>query len=186
MRTRRTMDFELGEEFARVLAEMTQSLVCVLDEEGRVLLFNDACEQATGFSRDEVIGRSLSETLVPPEESDAFREVLAFIWSTGHASPQVGHWQTKDGGRRLIAWSNQPVQATGTTPAYLITSGTDLTEREQSAGEAAEDPGRSSSRSGGSPRSKGRSGASQPSLPRRRARTACSWRFRRSARACSR
>ena len=57
MGTRRTMDFELGEEFARVLAEMTRSLDCVLDEEGRVLLFNDACERATGFSRDEVIGR---------------------------------------------------------------------------------------------------------------------------------
>ena len=134
---RRTMDFELGEEFARVLAEMTQSLVCVLDEAGRVLLFNDACERATGFSRDEVIGRPLAETLIPPEESEAFRELLAFIWSTGHASPQVGHWRTKDGGRRLIAWSNKPLHATAATPAYLVTSGIDLTERELSAGERA-------------------------------------------------
>ena len=47
-----TGEFELGDEFARVLAETTQSLVCVLDREGRVLLFNDACERATGYSRE--------------------------------------------------------------------------------------------------------------------------------------
>jgi PAS domain S-box-containing protein len=128
---RRTTDFELGDEFARVLAETTQSLVCVLDEAGRVLLFNDACERATGFSRDDVIGRELADTLIPPDEGDAFREVLTVIWSTGHASPQVGHWRTKDGGLRLIAWSNRPVPATATTPAYLVASGIDLTEREE-------------------------------------------------------
>ena len=131
MSTRRpSTDFELGDEFARVLAETTQSLVCVLDEAGRALLFNDACERATGFSRDEVIGRDLTDTLIPPEESDAFREVLAYIWSSGDASPQVGHWRTKDGGLRLIAWSNKLVPATASAPAYLVASGIDLTERE--------------------------------------------------------
>lgn len=122
-------EFKLGDEFATVLAETTQSLVCVLDEEGRVLLFNDACERATGFSRDEVLGRPLADFAIPPEEREAFGEVLAFIWSTGHASPQVGHWQTKDGGRRLIAWSNKPVLRTGDSPGYLVTTGIDLTDR---------------------------------------------------------
>ena len=126
---RHSNGFEPGDEFARVLAETTQSLVCVLDEAGRVLLFNDACERATGFSRDEVLGRELAEVLVPPEERDAFREVLSFIWKTEHPSPQVGHWQTKSGGRRLIAWSNKPVPATASSPGYLVTSGLDLTER---------------------------------------------------------
>jgi PAS domain S-box-containing protein len=122
-------DFELGEEFAAVLAETTQSLVCVLDEGGRVVLFNDACERATGFTRDEVLGRVLAEVLLPQEEREAFGEVLAFIWSTGHSSPQVGHWQTKDGGRRLIAWSNKPVLPTDGAPGYLVTTGIDLTDR---------------------------------------------------------
>ena len=34
--------------FATVLTETTQSLVCVLDPNGVILLFNDACERATG------------------------------------------------------------------------------------------------------------------------------------------
>ena len=121
--------FELDDAFAAALAETTQSLVCVIDREGRVMLFNDSCERATGFARDEVLGRTLFDTVIPREEADAFREVLAFIWKTGYSSPQVGHWQTKDGGRLLIAWSNKPVKGSDGSPAYLVTSGTDLTDR---------------------------------------------------------
>jgi PAS domain S-box-containing protein len=132
---RPTGDFRLGDEFARVLAETTQSLVCVLDEDGCIVLFNDACERATGFSRDEVLGRKLADTLIPTEESEAFKEVLGFIWKTGHSSPQVGNWLSKDGERLLIAWSNRPVPATSTSPAYLVTSGIDLTGRGQSPDE---------------------------------------------------
>jgi PAS domain S-box-containing protein len=54
-------DFVLGDEFARVLAETAQELVCVLDSEGRILLFNDACERATGYRRKELLGRDARE-----------------------------------------------------------------------------------------------------------------------------
>ncbi len=134
---RQSDDFRLGDEFARVLAETTQSLVCVLDQSGCVLLFNDACERATGFSREEAIGRDVADFAIPPEEREAFHEVLAFIWKTGHASPQVGHWQTKEGGRRLIAWSNRLVPATEDAAAYLVTTGIDLTDRTPTPDEPA-------------------------------------------------
>src|SRR3954464_13040980 len=49
--------FVVGESFARILTETTQSLVCVLAPDGRILLFNEACERATGFAREEVLGR---------------------------------------------------------------------------------------------------------------------------------
>jgi PAS domain S-box-containing protein len=122
-------DFVLGDDFARVLTETTQSLVCVLDEQGRILLFNDACERATGYAREEVIGRDAREVVIPPEEAEAFADVLAYIWKTGLSSPQVGHWQTKDGERRLIAWSNKLMPAANGRPSYLVTTGLDLSER---------------------------------------------------------
>ena len=186
----RNSNFELGDAFAEVLTETTQSLVCVLDRDGRIMLFNDACERTTGFTRNEVLGRPLFESVIPREEADAFREVLAFIWRTGHSSPQVGHWQTKDGGRRLIAWSNKPVKGADGVPAYLVTSGIDLTDRVEGA-ESREpamdgDPGRSWPRSDGSLRNSGHSaGWRRSSLPRR-ARSASSWPCRPNAPACSR
>ena len=100
-------EFVPGESFARVLTETTQSLVAVFDREGRILLFNEACEQATGFSRAEVIGRDARDFVIPPEEREAFGEFITYVFSTGAQAPQVGHWMTKDGGRRLNNTSHE-------------------------------------------------------------------------------
>jgi PAS domain S-box-containing protein len=125
----RSAEFPVGESFARTLTEATQSLVCVLDREGRILLFNEACERATGFRRAELIGRDARDFVIPPEEREAFGEFLEYVWKTGTPAPQVGHWLTKDGGRRLIAWSNKPMAGADGMPASLVTTGIDLTDR---------------------------------------------------------
>jgi PAS domain S-box-containing protein len=122
-------EFVVGESFARALTEATQSLVCVLDRDGCILLFNEACERATGFAREEVLGRDARTCVIPPEEREAFGEFLAYVWKTGVPSPQVGHWQAKDGGRRLIAWSNKPIAGADGALASLVTTGIDLTDR---------------------------------------------------------
>jgi PAS domain S-box-containing protein len=119
----------LDESFARILTETTQSLVCALDRDGRILLFNDACERATGFRREEVLGRDAREFVIPPEEREAFGEFLAYVWESGVPAPQVGHWQTRDGGRRLIAWSNKRMAGADGVPIAVVTSGVDLTDR---------------------------------------------------------
>jgi PAS domain S-box-containing protein len=126
-------EFVLGDDFARVLTETTQALVCVLDSGGRILLFNDACERTTGYGRDEVLGRDARESVIPVEESEAFADVLSYIWRTGLSSPQVGHWTTKDGGRRLIAWSNRLMPAVDGNGSYLVTTGIDLTKSVEEA-----------------------------------------------------
>src|SRR3954471_9145097 len=123
-------EFPVGESFARTLTEATQSLVCVLDRHGRILLFNEACERATGFRRHELIGRDARDFVIPPEEREAFGEFLEYVWTTGTPAPQVGHWLSKDGGRRLIAWSNKPMAGTDGMPESLVTTGIDLTDRQ--------------------------------------------------------
>ena len=125
----KSKDFELGESFAAALTETTQSLVCVYDREARILLFNDACERATGYLREEVLGRDARDFVIPPEERDAFGEFLAYVWKTGSPSPQVGHWRTKAGGRLLVAWSNKPLSGPDGAPSTLVTTGIDLTDR---------------------------------------------------------
>jgi PAS domain S-box-containing protein len=137
--------FVVGESFARILTETTRSLVCVLDRDGRILLFNEACEHATGYRRDEVLGRDARDLVIPPEEREAFGEFLTYVWRTGAPSPQVGHWRTKQGRLRLIAWSNHPMPGAGGEPAALVTTGIDLTDRESPSrdveGALAADPG---------------------------------------------
>jgi PAS domain S-box-containing protein len=121
--------FILDEPFARILTEATQSLICVFDRAGRILLFNDAAERATGWRREEVLGRDAREFVIPPEEREAFGEFLAHVFNSGSPSPQVGHWRTRAGGRRLVAWSNKPMAGPDGRPRSLVTSGIDLTDR---------------------------------------------------------
>jgi PAS domain S-box-containing protein len=130
-----TPDFTLGDEFAKVLTETTMSLVCVLDQDGRILFFNDACERVTGFTRGEVIGGDARDFVIPPEEAEAFGEVLAYVWATGLSSPQVGHWLAKDGERKLIAWSNRLMPSADGGAALLVTAGIDLSASTPSAAE---------------------------------------------------
>ena len=100
--------------------------------------------RATGFASEDVLGRDAGESVIPPEERSAFRELLAYLWKTGFSSPRLGHWMTADGGRRLVSWSNRLlVDATG-EPLCLVTSGLDLTgrvrQREEDARALEDDP----------------------------------------------
>ena len=185
------VEFPVGESFARILTEATQSLVCVLDRDGRILLFNEACERATGFRREDLLGRDARDFVIPPEEREAFGEFLAYVWKTGTPSPQVGHWQTKDGGRRLIAWSNKPMAGAGGAPVSLITTG-HRPDRSRAAARGRR------ARARGRPRGQARRGqparhraarAAARGHPRRlggRAPSGSSRRCPRSARACCR
>ncbi|PTW50262.1 hybrid sensor histidine kinase/response regulator [Rhodovulum kholense] len=52
--------------------------VIVTDEDGRVLEFNAAAEQTFGYARDEVIGRSATDLLIPPDMHDAHKATRAY------------------------------------------------------------------------------------------------------------
>jgi PAS domain S-box-containing protein len=50
----------------------------VLDRHARILLFNEACERATGFSREEVLGRD-ARLRDPARGAEAFGDFLAYV-----------------------------------------------------------------------------------------------------------
>ncbi len=120
------------EEYVDVLARTGLGMICKLDRSGRILTFDDACERVTGFTAAEVIGRDARDVVIPPEERPAFAVFLEQFGDVA-SSPQVGHWLTKDGERRQIAWSNRPIFAEDGTVSAILTVGLDLTERDRSA-----------------------------------------------------
>lgn len=120
------------EEYVDVLARTGLGLVCRLDRTGRILTFDDACERVTGFTAAEAIGRDAREVVIPPEEQQAFALFLEQFGEVA-SSPQVGHWLTKDGERRQIAWSNRPILDEDGNATAILTVGLDLTERDRSA-----------------------------------------------------
>ena len=57
--------------------------VIAMDHEGRIVDFNPAAERTFGYRRDEVIGRTLAETIIPPSLRDSHRRGLARYLETG-------------------------------------------------------------------------------------------------------
>jgi PAS domain S-box-containing protein len=127
----RSVDREVG----AALVDTAQTLVCVLDAQGRIVRFNRACERVTGWTSAEVVGRDARDTVIPPEDAEAFGEMIEGMVATGLPNPQQGQWVTRDGYRRVIAWANRPLRDENGAIRYVVTSGLDITERESAASE---------------------------------------------------
>ncbi|MGH7342348.1 MAG: PAS domain S-box protein, partial [Candidatus Rokuibacteriota bacterium] len=57
--------------------------VIVADREGRIRTWNPRAEQLFGWSRDEVMGRTLADTIVPPSLREAHRRGIERYLATG-------------------------------------------------------------------------------------------------------
>src|SRR3954471_21569417 len=84
----RSVDREVG----AALVDTAQTLVCVLDRDGRIVRFNSACERITGWSSAEVVGRDARDTVIPPEDDHAFGAMIRRMVATGAPDPQQGQW----------------------------------------------------------------------------------------------
>src|SRR5436190_14830503 len=69
---------ERTEERARELAYLDAAIDCVIvaDASGRIVEFNPAAERTFGYSREEALGRTMAELIVPPSLRE--RHIAAF------------------------------------------------------------------------------------------------------------
>lgn len=74
-------------EFASALLDTMEALVVVLDAQGGIVSFNRACQQATGYSLEEVRGKPVWDMLLVPEEVETvlgeFSDLLAGDYPAG-------------------------------------------------------------------------------------------------------
>jgi PAS domain S-box-containing protein len=107
------------------------ALVVVLDPEGRIVRFNRACEQTSGYSFAEVQGKYFWDLCVIPEEAERFKIIVEQLRMDHSAKDYETSWVTRDGAQRLIAWSSTLLPGGDGKPAYLIATGIDITERKR-------------------------------------------------------
>ncbi len=118
-------------DWASTILDTVGSLVVVLDREGRIVSFNRACEKATGYCFEEVIGRKFWEFLLLPEEVAEVRRVFDRLRSGDFPGQHENHWVTRTGQKRLIVWSNTCLLDSTGRVEYVIGTGIDVTERRQ-------------------------------------------------------
>ena len=82
---RLTQQIVLAETRMRLTVDRSLDAVVTMDAEGRIIAWNAQAEATFGWSRDEVIGRSVAETIVPPAKRTAHAHGLAHYLATGEA-----------------------------------------------------------------------------------------------------
>lgn len=119
-------------EVLQSILDASAALIVALDRSGRVVHFNRACERLSGYSFSEVKDRAIWDLVLVPEEADrvksAFEELTAGLSGNQHEN----HWVTRDGARRLIAWSNNVLLDGDGAVEYIVATGVDITEQRRS------------------------------------------------------
>ncbi len=113
---------------AAVLATVG-AVVTVLDREGRIVEFNQACEALTGYRYEEVRGRYVWDFLLPPTQVEGVRHVFTELKAGHFPSKHENHWVTKSGELRLIAWSNTALVGSQGAVEYVVATGIDITDQ---------------------------------------------------------
>lgn len=107
------------------------ALVVVLDHSGRIVRFNRACEQASGFSFDQVKGKHFLDVLFAPEERDRFGVIFGQLELGRSIENFESYWTPRNGSRRFIGWSISVLPNGNGSIGYVIATGVDRTERKQ-------------------------------------------------------
>ncbi|MBN3924642.1 GAF domain-containing protein [Nostoc sp. NMS4] len=114
--------------FISAVVDTVGALVIVFDSQGQIVRFNQACEQITGYSFDEVRGRYSWNLFLPPEEIEPVKAVFEQMLTGQFPNEYESYWVMKNGSRRLIAWSSTILKDYEGCVEYIVGTGIDITD----------------------------------------------------------
>ncbi len=130
VRTRR--ELEESERKYRLLVENANSIILRWTPDGLIRFMNDYGLRFFGYSREEIVGRSIVGTFVPDTDSsgqDLSRMVDEILEDPEKYVSNENENICKDGRRVWIHWSNRAVRDENGKIRELLSVGTDITAR---------------------------------------------------------
>jgi c-di-GMP phosphodiesterase Gmr len=121
-------DLVHGLSFAEQVVSEVNSVVVIVDRNGRIQRFNRLAEELTGMKEEDVVGRSVWALFMSTEAGAASSQNIAGFFNQG-VSYEVERKVRTVHGERLFLFRNKFVQSgSGIDEQFLICSGTDITE----------------------------------------------------------
>lgn len=118
---------EAGLTFAEQVVSEVNSLVVVLDHEGKIKRFNRLCEEVTGYSEEQVVGRNAVDMFVDCSQRESSKAGIESFFNGEITFETIRPIVTKNG-PRMIQWRNKIIESgCGATEKYMVCSGTDIT-----------------------------------------------------------
>ncbi len=118
-------------ELLSAVFEVQSGLVIVLDPDGRIVKFNKASARLTGYSAEEVTGKKIWDLFIIEAEKEGVKTAFQNLKSKDFPNEYENHWQTKDGNLKLIAWSNNVILNDDGSIKYIVATGKDITEKNE-------------------------------------------------------
>ncbi|WP_426112822.1 GGDEF/EAL domain-containing response regulator [Massilia sp. PWRC2] len=124
----RTAAWQGERKLLSAVVNTSGALVCMLDGDGIIRLFNPACEAALGWTAHEAIGRHCGEVLRNDDAKDGGLVGLCDS-PPAHGGPTQfsGHWHARDGAVRAIIWSATWLCRPDGSVEYFVCTGVDVT-----------------------------------------------------------
>ncbi len=128
----RDLQDRLSEErnFLNTILQTSGALITLVDANGRIVRFNKTCELLSGYSEEEVKGKSLFEILIPSEEHELLLDIGSRLKAGEPLIENENHWMTKQGERRYIRWRTAVVRDDSGNK-YAVATGIDVTDRQK-------------------------------------------------------
>lgn len=114
-------------EFVERILQTAGVVIMVFDLGANIISLNRFGEQLTGYSEQEVRGKSLLTTLIPEEEREKVAGVCNNI-RDGDATVCENVILTRDGREVLVRWYSSPLHDVEGRPTAVLAVGHDITE----------------------------------------------------------
>lgn len=138
MSQRRNKSDNNCDELSDALLDALGAAVVVLDTQGKIVRFNRAAEEITGYKFVELKGQAIWDWLIPPEAQISVRGVFDSLLFDKLIGRFENEWLTKHGARRLFRWRNTVLRASGGTVSHVVAIGEDITEQRKLEHESRE------------------------------------------------
>lgn len=122
-------EFEEASRFNQSILDTTEALIVVLDPEGRIVRFNQACVRLSGWKESEVLGKSFFDLMIPANEHAAVHEIFDRLSSGIAPSHHENSWTSRDGRLAWISWDDSVLFDDDGRIRYVLTTGIDMTQR---------------------------------------------------------
>ncbi len=133
-RKRAQAAFRQSRERYRDLVETANSIILTWDIKGNVTFLNQYAEQFFGFSKEELIGRNIVGTIVPPVESSG-RDLERLMNDIRNVPDSFRDSEneniTKDGRRVWVRWANRAITDERGKKIGILSIGNDITARKR-------------------------------------------------------
>ncbi|MEA3340911.1 MAG: PAS domain S-box protein, partial [Chloroflexota bacterium] len=118
-------------ELSENLIETAQTIILMLDTQGRIVRFNSYMEKLVGYDLDEVKGKDSFETFIKPENSNTVKSVFKKAIGNNQTRGNINPIIAKDGREIIVEWYDKTLKDKNGNTVGLLAIGQDITERKR-------------------------------------------------------